>query len=215
MRAVLRPFRFKVLPRSFRAQRPLRVLDVGCGSHSPTVTKKWLPGCEYHGIDRARYRVDAGDLAAIDRYFEMDLDADDLAVVPDAAYDLVVFSHVIEHLREGHRALRGLATKVRVGGYLYVETPGPRSLALPSMRGTLNFTDDPTHVRLYRPEEIANTLLEAGMHVLHAGTRRDWTRVALTPIAFPARLVIQRDKAAADLWDLLGFASYTLAVRRS
>jgi 2-polyprenyl-3-methyl-5-hydroxy-6-metoxy-1,4-benzoquinol methylase len=214
MRAVFKPFRFKVLPRSLLKRRGLRVLDVGCGSHSPTITKKWLGQCEYHGVDRALYRNDAEDVEAMDRFYELDLDNDDLERIPDNHYDLVLFSHVIEHLNDGERVLRELASKVRSGGYMYVETPSPRSLSLPSMTGTLNFTDDPTHVRLYRAEEIANTLLQAGLHVLHAGTRRDWLRVALTPIAFPLRYAFQREKAAADLWDIMGFATYALALRR-
>jgi trans-aconitate methyltransferase len=213
MRAVLRPFRFKVLPRELLDRRPLRILDVGCANHVPSITKKWLPGCEYHGIDREWNANDEADAQATDRFFQADLDVDDLQAVPDAHYDLVLLTHVIEHLAHGHDALRRLAAKVRPGGYLYVETPSERSLSLPSMPGTLNFYDDPTHVRVYPAAEIADALRDAGFRILYAGPRRDWLRVALTPVAFPLRYLLQRKKAAGDLWDLTGFAAYVVALR--
>ena len=62
--------------------------------------------------------------------------------------------HVIEHLHNGDKVLEGLLTKLRSGGVIYIEYPGIRSTRLPSMRGSLNFSDDPTHVRLYSVPEI-------------------------------------------------------------
>ena len=76
-----------------------------------------------------------------------------------------------------------------------------------------SFYDDPTHVKVYPPADVAATLREAGLRVTYAGPRRDWFRVALTPVAFPLRYLLQRKKAAGDLWDLTGFAYYVLATR--
>jgi SAM-dependent methyltransferase len=213
MRAVLRPFRFKVLPRAFRDRRPLRILDVGCANHVPSITKKWLPGCEYHGLDRTWETNDAADEQATDRFFQADLEESDLAEIPEAYYDLVLLTHVIEHLTNSHDVLRTLATKVRPGGYMYVESPSERSLSLPSMPGTLNFYDDPTHIKVYPAADVAETLRTAGLAIEYAGPRRDWFRVALTPVAFPLRYLFQRRKAAGDLWDITGFAYYVLARR--
>jgi len=42
-----------------------RILDIGCGNNSPTVTKKWFPGCHYAGADIQRYNNSDADLAAI------------------------------------------------------------------------------------------------------------------------------------------------------
>ena len=213
MRAVLRPFRFKVLPHELRERRPLRILDVGCANHVPSITKKWLPGCEYHGLDRTWETNDEADTKATDRFFEADLEVDDLGEIPDAHYDLVLLTHVIEHITNGHDVLRTLARKLKPGGYLYIETPAERSLTLPSMPGTLNFYDDPTHVQVYPAADMANTLVGEGLRIVYAGPRRDWFRVALTPVAFPLRYLLQRRKAAGDLWDITGFASYVIAQR--
>jgi hypothetical protein len=81
------------------------------------------------------------------------------------------------------------------------------------MPGTLNFYDDPTHVKVDPPAEVAATLRDAGLRVEYAGPRRDGFRIALTPVAFPLRYLFQRRKAAGDLWDITGFAYYVLATR--
>ena len=35
-----------------RGTADLRILDIGSGSHSSSITKKWLPNCHYTGVDR-------------------------------------------------------------------------------------------------------------------------------------------------------------------
>ena len=82
------------------------------------------------------------------------------------------------------------------------------------MTGTLNFCDDETHVRVYSVAEVANTLLASGFRIVRAGTRRDWLRIFLLPIMVPVKYVLRRELSAGDFWDITGFASYVLAVKR-
>lgn len=193
------------------AARPLNYLDVGCGNHMPQVTKKRFPAWNYYGLDRADYNVDAADKAVMAGYYRVDLATGTLDSLPDAFFDIIVMSHVLEHLHNGLDVLDGLARKLKPGGRIYLEFPSERSLALPSMKGSLNFCDDPTHVRVYDVREIANLLLERGFRILKAGRRQYWTRIWLFPIIVPLKLLTRGRFEAGDFWDIAGFADYVFA----
>lgn len=186
-----------------------RLLDVGCGNHSVRQAKRWFPNCEYFGIDRGVYNNDDEDFLLMERFFELDLAQDDLAVIPDSWFDLIVVNHVIEHLYNGEDVIGNLTKKLRKGGRMYIEFPGEHSLALPSMSGTLNFCDDPTHVRVYSVREVANVLLANGLRIKRGGVRRDWRRILLFPVLL-VRGLWQGNRAGA-FWDLLGFAEFVYA----
>ncbi len=207
---VMMPFRFTFLNREYAGQA-INYLDVGCGSNSPSITKRWFPKWSYYGIDRESHGNDAEDAAAMSGYYELDLEKDTLDEVPESFFDVVVLSHVIEHLRNGPQVLKDLAGKLKPGGKMYVEFPSARSLNFPSMEGTLNFCDDPTHVRVYSTLEISNVLLENGFRIIRAGTKRDKRRLALFPFHLPAKLLLRKKIKGSDFWDILGFASYVYA----
>jgi hypothetical protein len=81
------------------------------------------------------------------------------------------------------------------------------------MYGTLNFKDDPTHVRVYSVAELTPIFEANGCEVVSSGMRRNWFYI----IALPLRMIlsiIQLGKLRGNLfWDLLGFAEY-LYVRK-
>jgi SAM-dependent methyltransferase len=143
----------------------------------------------------------------------MDLTALRFDDIPNAAYDVILMAHVIEHLHNGDEVLRGLAPKLRPGGMIYVEFPGPRSLRLPSKRGTLNFWDDPTHVRVFTSAEVSTLLTSLGFQIVRSGVRRDWLRVALTPAIAVHSKWKNGYVAGGVFWDLAGFAEGVVAVK--
>jgi trans-aconitate methyltransferase len=190
------------------------VLDIGCGNHSPSLTKRYFPGVVYHGLDLlASYNNDAGDLQCMDRFFQVDLNATSLDELPDAFYDCIVCSHVVEHLNDGVGVVRRLAGKLKPGGTIYVETPSPRSLRFPSMRGTLNFWDDATHVRVYTSHELVAALESAGCSILMAATRRSWKRILLFPVHVLYSIRTHGYVSGTVFWDVLGFAHVVIAQR--
>jgi len=108
---------------------------------------------------------------------------------PDGAMDRITCMHLVEHLRDLKLLVREVARLLKPGGQVYFETPGPRSLTLPSLRGrtpgfefTLNFHDDPTHVRIVPVEELAAGLQTAGLNVLGRGISRNWLFAAAHPV---------------------------------
>src|SRR5262245_5874730 len=142
--------KFLFLKKSF-GNLSFKLLDIGAGNHSASKTKWLFPNCQYHGVDLTKdYNNDEKDFAAMDGFYEMDLTKLQFNAIPDSFFDAVSMVHVIEHLFNGDLVIKGLIPKLKPGGVIYIEYPGPKSKTLPSMHGSLNFHDDPTHVSLYK-----------------------------------------------------------------
>jgi SAM-dependent methyltransferase len=209
------PPRLRLFRKDFD-NRPFTLLDIGCTSGSSLVTKAWYPNCAYVGLNLSRDVLSAGEIAAMDEFIEADLERDDLSRLPDGSFDVIVVAHVIEHLSNGLAVLSRLATKLAAGGRLYVEFPSVRSLGLPSAVGTLNFCDDPTHIRLYDVKEVANELLASGLRIVRGGRRKDYRRMLLAPLTLPLQiktLLREGRLHGTGMWDLLGFADFVYARR--
>lgn len=193
-----------------------RLLDVGCGSHSPSIAKRFFPKCEYHGIDYQNYYNDDKDIKVIDKYYEINLNKNyaQLGLLPDNYFDIIYMSHIIEHTFNGLEIVSILITKLKTAGKIYIEYPSVKSLSLPSMNGTLNFCDDETHVRVYNNIEIANLLLSKGMRIIKAGTRRDLIKILFIPIKIFYNLVKSGKIVGGIFWDICGFASYIYAQKK-
>jgi len=191
--------------------RQFRILDIGCGHHSPAKVKRYFPYCEYHGLDLEMVELDENDRRLMTRFYKANLETDTLDAVPDNYFDVIVMSHVIEHLHHGVEALNRLARKLRTGGLFYIEYPGWRSLGVPSAKaGFLHFSDDPTHVRLYTLQEVVNILLANRFTILKAGTRRDRMRLLFTPLLL-MRGLLHGNLWSGRPWDAFGIAEYVYA----
>jgi SAM-dependent methyltransferase len=189
--------------------KAFRLLDIGAGNHSATKTKRVFPLCEYHGVDLEKdYNNDEADFKLMTAFYEMDLTKLDYAVIPDNYFDGIWMVHVIEHLHNGEEVLKKLLPKLRPGGYLYIEYPGIKSTKLPSMYGSLNFKDDPTHVRLYSVKELEVLFEENNCKVLQSGTRRNPWFILAMPVRILGNLIKGKKLQGNIFWDLLGFAEY-------
>jgi len=102
----------------------------------------------------------------------------------DGSMDAVTCMHVVEHLRDPAPLLRETARVLKPGGRAYFETPHPRSLTLPSAKGrfTLNFFDDPTHVRLVELSELRTHIQSSGLVAGDSGISRNWLFAAAHPL---------------------------------
>ena len=207
------PYRFKEIRRRF-GNRPFSMLDVGAGNHSASRARHWFPQCRYTGVDRDRsYENGPEDFQAMDAFFELDLTTLAFEAIPDESYDVILMAHVVEHLPNGDDVVRALVQKLRPGGMFSLEFPGPNSLRLPSMKGTLNFHDDASHVRLFRASEMAALLRECGLDVVRAGTRRDPLRILLTPLLALHAKRKYGFVPGGVFWDLFGFADEVIAIK--
>jgi SAM-dependent methyltransferase len=211
MSTKLKPFRLKILGK-YTDKKDLKILDVGSGSHSSTITKKWLPNCHYTGVDRdVSYDNTEEDVQNMDEFFQLDLTELDYSKIPDDTYDIIIMSHVIEHLYNGDKVLPLLFKKLKKGGLFYIEFPCEASASFPSKKETLNFFDDDTHVRIWSIKEVANIFMSEGFNVKMAGKNRSWINIALMPIKIPLQLITKGYVRGGVYWDWYGFADYLIA----
>ncbi len=204
------PAKFRCFYATFK-KKQFTLLDVGAGNHSSTRAKGIFPKCTYHGIDIDTYNNTSTDLQAMDRYFEMDISKLSFDDIPDNFYDVILMAHIIEHVHNGDQVITELCKKLKPGGYIYIEYPGKKSLRLPSMKDTLNFYDDPTHVKVYTVEEVAFAVINSNCTVLKKGTRRHWPYILLMPVKIALDLIKKRYISAVTFWDIVGFAEFVYA----
>jgi ubiquinone/menaquinone biosynthesis C-methylase UbiE len=208
------PSKFLYVDRFF-GNKPFRLLDIGAGNHSASNTKKWFPACEYYGVDLDKnYNNDENDFRLMSVFYEMNLEELNFAAIPDNHFDCIIMAHIVEHLRNGDAVIEGLLPKLRKGGLIYIEFPGFHSTTLPRMKGTLNFFDDETHVRIYSVQEFYNFFMRHKFQVVAGGTWRRWHSIAMIPIKIPHNLLKYRRVLPSIFWDLLGFAEYVVAKKQ-
>ena len=197
------------------SNRSFSLLDIGAGNQSASKTKRLFPNCNYSGLDLNKlYANSAEDFKVMDHFYELDLTKLDYSSIPDNHFDCIIISHVIEHLFNGDEVVALLIQKLKVNGVIYVEYPGIKSTKLPSMYGTLNFKDDPTHVRLYSVKELKGVFEKVNCEVIKSGTRRNYYCIAAIPLRVFVALVKRQKIAANVFWDLLGFAEFLEARRK-
>jgi len=152
--------------------------------------EKYPPTCEFHRVDFEREPLPW----------------------PKASVDAVTCMHVVEHLRDLTNLFCEIRRVLKPGGRAYFETPHPKTLTLPSAAGqfTLNFYDDPTHVKLVTVAELARQAEVSRLVVAAVGTSRNWLFAALHPAY--CLLPASRKKFTAHVhW--LGWSAYLIAQR--
>lgn len=125
------------------------VLDVGCfGFRQVAVARSLgLLDLRHHGVD---YCEPEGPAPAEFVFRRADLRQDPIPFEDDR-FDLVVASHVLEHLPNPLELFAELARVCRPGGLIYVESPSWMTVLFPGMPFdhdrffSLSFFDDPTH----------------------------------------------------------------------
>mgnify|MGYP001217689615 FL=1 len=215
MSVKLKPFRLRAIQK-FSKRTDLKVLDIGSGSHSSSITKKWWPDSHYTGVDRdVNYDNTPEDISAMDEFIQLDLTELDYKKIQNNSFDVIIMSHVIEHLHNGDQVLPLLFKKLKKGGLFYIEFPCEASASFPSKRETLNFFDDDTHVRIYSIKEVADIFMQENFTVKAAGKNRSWVNIALMPIKIPLQLLTKGYVRGGVYWDWYGFADYIVAEKKS
>ena len=101
----------------------IKLLDVGCGNKSPSITVSLFPKVEYFGLDKEEYNLTNEDKKILEnKYFLVDLDnlSELDNALPNNYFDFIIMSHVIEHTRKGTEILEILSKKLKVGGGIYI-----------------------------------------------------------------------------------------------
>ncbi len=88
---------------------------------------------------------------------------------PDATYDRVICSEVMEHVHSYLDAARELARVTKPGGKLAITIPTTTSEHLYLRLGDDYFESPGGHIRIFHPRELANALARAGLTTTGVG----------------------------------------------
>jgi len=197
------------------ADRPLRILDVGCGT-----------GLNARHLAAMGHTVVGTDLSpvAIEKFKQngfdgivCDMEKDAGVPLPDASFDLVFASEVIEHIADTATFLAELHRLVRPGGTLILSTPNSafwpyRLLGLAGR--TPSEVQHPGHVRFFSRRLLARAIEAAGFTVETMAARHIYC-VLGSALGDPFAPVLERLGFAIEprfatgghFWQLSSFAS--------
>ena len=153
------------------------LVDYGAG---PGGLHFWLEWADPPRRDLRLIALDRRKGEFFDRYHSYVLNPEEKSSLPPelTGLDAVFLSHVLEHVHEPATLLAAIRGALRPGGRAYFELPTPATLALPPQaevwkRGikisTLQFRDDPTHLRTWPLDELHQMMERSGLRVLESG----------------------------------------------
>jgi SAM-dependent methyltransferase len=151
----------------FAADRPLRVMDVGCGSgRTLELLRELWPLMEGHGVDMSAtvesQLARKGFIGHAGNWEQLDL--------PPGHFDLLVSSDVIEHVADPMAFLRQCARVLRSGGCGYLETPDTGGLSFDWLKSRhWGGYHAPRHWHLFNHAALAQALSGAGLDIQQQG----------------------------------------------
>jgi SAM-dependent methyltransferase len=132
-----------------------RVLDVGCGAgDNAALLAIREPGCSVHGITQSRAEAELAR-ARLERCWVFDIERPWPAELDGERYDALIFSHVLEHLREPSAVLARFCRLLGPGGSVLIAVPNVLSWRqrLRFSLGRFEYEDsgvlDATHLRFF------------------------------------------------------------------
>jgi SAM-dependent methyltransferase len=142
-----------------------RLLDLGCGSGDMLGAVRSL-GWEAEGVD-----IDPAAVAAARRNgFNVRCGSLPEQRFPNAGFDAVVMSHVIEHVHHPLELLAEVRRILKRGCRLVIATPNARSLGHRMLRARWPFLDPPRHLQVFTPRALEALVLAAGFTDVRACT---------------------------------------------
>ena len=145
---------------------PGRLLEVGCGS-GRFLNRMRDAGWEVEGID-----FDPGAAAHVERRYGIHVSVGSLADMqfPDAVYDVVAMSQVIEHVHAPLALLKECHRVLRPGGRLLVTTPNALSLAHRIYGRHWRGLEPPRHLHIFTPAALERSARAGGFRQLQLRT---------------------------------------------
>lgn len=97
------------------------MLDAGAGNHLVAKTKEFYVNCKYFGIDKCcDYDNNVEDIKLMDQFYEMDLEELEFDEIPNNYFDIIIVTHVIEHLKNGDKVIEKLLDKLAENGSVFL-----------------------------------------------------------------------------------------------
>lgn len=140
-----------------KSERPSRILDVGAGDGA------FISLFSSLGWDC--FAVEPDRSSAVYRFLSPDRICDSIHEVHpelNCSFDMVTFSHVLEHIHHPLEALKRSASLLRNGGGLWIDVPNPHSKLAGIFGSYWRGYEAPRHLVLFDKDRLLDILLELG-----------------------------------------------------
>ena len=155
-----------------------RLLDIGCGNGRP-MQRFVAAGWAATGIDFDAEAVTAARSAGLDAR----VGALKEQAFPDAHFDVVLMSHVIEHLADPMADLTECRRILKPSGSIVIATPNAHGLGHLAFGRHWLGLDPPRHLQIFTPKALTRLLAMSGFRPMrvrtHAGVAASWAVASL------------------------------------
>jgi 2-polyprenyl-3-methyl-5-hydroxy-6-metoxy-1,4-benzoquinol methylase len=144
---------------------PDRYLDVGCGDgrYLDVLHRRGVPRSHLFGLELDEKIVETLQARGLQVFCERVESTDHFE---EGTLDLITMFHVIEHVESPRTVVERLATWLKAGGVLAVETPNLDSLDARLFRdGLWGGYHIPRHWHLFKPDTLSRLLQSVGLEV--------------------------------------------------
>lgn len=142
-----------------------RLLDIGCGDGQALEHLRDL-GWQVEGVDFDERAV----RAARARGLEVHTGTLESQEYPDASFDAITMSHVIEHVHDPLGLMRECCRALRSGGRLVVVTPNIGSLGRWCFGEAWRGLEPPRHLQIFTPQLLRRLAEKAGFRKIEVST---------------------------------------------
>jgi 2-polyprenyl-3-methyl-5-hydroxy-6-metoxy-1,4-benzoquinol methylase len=145
--------------------RYARLLDIGCGAgDNASLIKRMNPKCEIFGITHSSAEAAIAGMH-MSQCWVADIENDLPSEVTNLSFDVLLFSHVLEHLRDPADVLARFSSTLVTGGQVLIAVPNVLCwyMRLQFLRGDFRYQSegvlDDTHLHFYTYETADKYLL--------------------------------------------------------
>jgi len=141
-----------------KKSKPGKIIDVGCGLgwFLSSINSSW----DKYGIDVSEFAVK--NASKYCKAEKIDLEKFLITNKYKSKFDYVIFSHVIEHLKNPVFVLKNLKKLLKKNGTLLLETPDFDSPAYRLFKNKFRLLNDPTHISLFTLDSMTRALRDNG-----------------------------------------------------
>lgn len=129
-------------------------------------------------------------------------------------YDYVTCNHGIEHVKSVPDFLKQISKFVKKNGILYLSFPSEKSLNFPSAQGTLNFYDDPEHLKIVQFDYVKNILINDYLVIYENKSYKPIVGWVLGMIFDPIRRITGKVLPMRLSWYFYGFESILILLKK-
>jgi 2-polyprenyl-3-methyl-5-hydroxy-6-metoxy-1,4-benzoquinol methylase len=200
-----------------------RVLDVGCGAgDTARRIRERFPASEIVGITHSAAEAELTKDFITDCWV-LDVETELPPHVKGQQFDVLVFSHVLEHLKDPARVLSGFTSLLSSGGQVLIAVPNILSwrMRVQFLRGSFRYESagilDDTHLRFFTYETADEYLLSESPDLIITHKLAEGS-VPLGPLRsrlLPGAWRRQLDRWGSSRWpNLFGGQTLIRAVKR-